>query len=168
MAAWVWMGARVGWRYVARPAVRAAPKVARGAWRGTKRGTQWVGLQTTKHWIRKTPDPSRPWTYRRMSGVPESYKFVKKGPRKYVSSKKKKYSKIYRTAKGGWKLRKRKSGGPRPQSSQQVRKGRSATAARKRGINQARRRRSRKFSRKLPWCWKHRSNHWCYYTRFKR
>jgi len=70
-----------------------------------------------------------------------------------------------------FEMKKLQSGGPRPQSSQQVRKGRSATAARKRGTNQARRRRATsgsnrsKRSRKTPWCWKHRRNHYCVYTK---
>lgn len=66
-----------------------------------------------------------------------------------------------------FEMKKSQSGGPRPQSSQQVRKGRSATAARKRGTNQARRRRASRSrrARKTPWCWKHRRNHYCVYTK---
>lgn len=88
--------ARKGWRWI--------KKGGKWTYVKAKRGTQWVGEKTFKHYYKGMPHPSRPWTYRRWMGAPEGYELVTRGPEGYYEYKKRQY----RDYKRLWELTKRK------------------------------------------------------------
>ena len=113
MPAWVFRAGK--WVYksrgIAKPIVKKGWKKGKSGARWTatkaKRAGQWAGTRVIGEWQKRQPDPMRPWTYRRMLGVPESLEILQRGPRGYYEYKKKQYEfgkdlyEAYKKSRGG-------------------------------------------------------------------
>lgn len=82
---------------------------AAAAGRVGKRGAQWAGTRVIQSWQKRQPDPTRPWTYSRMMGVPEGVQFISRGPQGYWDYKRKQWVTVWQAVNLAKKQSKGKS-----------------------------------------------------------